>query len=165
MTQAWLSLGSNLHQPLLQLKLALEHLRQADGIDNLESSSFYRTPPWGDSQQAAFINAVVRLTTSLEPSSLLCLVQAIENDMGRIRTSRRWGPRLIDIDVLLYGGQCVKTADLEIPHPRMHERAFILVPMAELDVEMKIPGRGKIGNLLEQVDAKGICRLTDAENR
>ena len=159
--KAWLGLGSNLRQPLQQLQEAIDKIALADGIEVLEISSFYRTPPWGDQHQDDFINAVVQIETSLDPLPLLRVLQLIENEMGRQRSGRRWGPRLIDIDLLLFGGLQLQTVDLELPHPRMHERAFVLVPLSELDETLKIPGRGDIGQLLKKIDCKDIVRMPD----
>jgi len=159
--KAWLGLGSNLQQPLQQLQEAMGKIALADGIEVLKTSSFYRTPPWGDQHQDDFINAVVQVDTSLDPLPLLRVLQLIENEMGRLRGERRWGPRLIDIDLLLFGELQLQSVDLEVPHPRMHERAFVLVPLLELDETLKIPGYGDIGKLLKEIDCKDIVRLPD----
>jgi len=157
--KAWLGLGSNQQQPMDQLTEAIGRLAETKRIGILRTSSFYRTPPWGDEQQDDFINAVVQIETSLEPSNLLGELKTIENLMGRKRSGRRWGPRLIDIDLLLYGDQQLHMDELEVPHSRMHERAFVLIPLAELDPELDIPGRGSVENLLQQIDCSGIKRL------
>lgn len=159
--KAWLGLGSNLQHPEAQLKQALDRLSKAEGVEILATSSFYRTPPWGDEQQDDFINAVVQIETGLDPMPLLRVVQSIENEMGRQRSERRWGPRLIDIDLLLYGDQQYRSAELELPHPRMHERAFVLMPLSELDGSLEIPARGTVEKLLQQLDCSGIYRLND----
>jgi len=158
--KAWLGLGSNLQQPVAQLEEALSRLAAIDQIELLATSSFYRTPPWGDEQQGDFINAVAQIETSLDPVPLLRVLQSIENLMGRQRTGRRWGPRLIDIDLLLYSDLQYRSDDLEIPHPRMHERAFVLVPLCELDKTMEIPTLGSVDQLLQKLDCSGIRRLT-----
>lgn len=159
--KAWLGLGSNLQQPVEQLRRALSKLSSLEQIDILATSSFYRTPPWGDDQQDDYINAVVKIETSLDPDSLLSSVQSIETGMGRQRSDRRWGPRVIDIDLLLYGALRYRSDDLELPHPRMHERAFVLVPLCELDSTLEIPTRGVVEKLLQQLDCSGIRRLRD----
>jgi 2-amino-4-hydroxy-6-hydroxymethyldihydropteridine diphosphokinase len=159
--KAWLGLGSNLQQPVVQLREALSRLSTEGRVDILRTSCFYRTPPWGDEQQDDFINAVVQIETSLDPVPLLQLAQSIENVMGRQRSERRWGPRLIDIDLLLYGDQQYQSDELEIPHPRMHERAFVLMPLAELDSALEIPGHGGVEKLLQQLDCSDIIRLND----
>ncbi len=156
---AWIGLGSNMQGPLDQLKRALSLLAEDDRIKVLHVSSFYQTPPWGDPQQEDFVNAVLKVETSLDPQSLLCRLQAIENLMGRKRDRRRWGPRLIDLDLLLYDKLQYRSNDLQIPHPRMHERAFVLVPLCELDESLEIPGHGNVGNLMENIDASDIRRL------
>ncbi len=156
---AWLGLGSNQQHPVTQLQNALGGLDDVDGIEVLETSSFYRTPPWGDTQQSDFINAVVRIKTSFEPLPLLQELQAIENIMGRRRTGQRWGPRLIDIDLLLYGDLSMQSNELVLPHPRMYQRAFVLLPMSELNAKLEIPGCGVVGSLLQELDCGGIVRL------
>jgi 2-amino-4-hydroxy-6-hydroxymethyldihydropteridine diphosphokinase len=157
--KAWLGLGSNLQQPVVQLGQALDKLGSDPGIEILDVSRFYRTPPWGDERQDDFINAVALIETSLEPMPLLRVLQSIEKDMGRQRSGRRWGPRLIDIDLLLYGDLHCRSEDLELPHPRMHERAFVLVPLCELDATLRIPGQGVAGELLQTLDRGGISCL------
>jgi 2-amino-4-hydroxy-6-hydroxymethyldihydropteridine diphosphokinase len=161
--KSWLGLGSNMQQPARQIQEALNRLGGADGIEILGTSSFYRTTPWGDEQQDDFINAVVQIETSLDPVSLLSVLQSIENAMGRQRSVRRWGPRKIDIDLLLYGARRYHSVELEIPHPRMHERAFVLVPLAEMNAELEIPGRGKVNRLLQRLDCSGVSRLIDGD--
>lgn len=159
--KAWLGLGSNLQQPVKQLKEALNRLAETDQVTVLRVSSFYRTPPWGDKQQNEFINAVAEIETSLAPAPLLRLLQLIENTMGRQRSGRRWGPRKIDLDLLLYAEQQYQSAELVVPHPRMFERAFVLVPMFELEAELEVPGHGRIEKLLQKLDCSVIKRLAD----
>ncbi len=160
--QAWLGLGSNLQQPARQLETALAKVAETDGIEILQRSSFYRTAPWGDEDQGDFINAVIRIETDLQPETLLTVLQSIENNMGRKRTTRQWGPRLIDIDILLYGNLELRTSRLELPHPHMHKRVFVLRPLFELDSELEVPGHGKVSMLLRQLGGEGIRRLDDA---
>jgi len=159
--KAWLGLGSNLRQPVSQLKDALGRLGLVEGIEISKASGLYRTPPWGDNQQDDFINAVVQIETDLDPISLLHALQSIENKMGRQRSGRRWGPRLIDIDLLLYGDQRFESAELELPHPRMHERAFVLIPLCELDKTVTIPGHGVAHELLQDLGSCGVIRLEE----
>ena len=165
MVKAWLGLGSNLQQPLVQLRTAIRRLSDTDGLEVLQISSFYQTPPWGVEKQDDFVNAVVKIETSLDSLSLLKVLQSIENAMGREREGHRWGPRLIDIDLLLFGDQRCRSRELELPHPRMHERAFVLVPLSELDVTLEIPGRGTINSLLKQLDCSGIYRIDEGPQR
>lgn len=161
--QVWLGLGSNQQKPAARLREALDHLGSVDGIRVTGASSFYRTPPWGDEQQDDFINAAARIETDLEPLALLAETQAIETRMGRKRSTRRWGPRIIDIDLLLYGDLTCSLDGLEIPHPRMHERAFVLVPLSELNTSLEIPGHGRVGELLKDMDCSNIRRLAGAD--
>ena len=158
---AWLGLGSNLADPVAQLNEALGRLGVAEDIRILKTSSLYRTPPWGDEEQDDFINAVAHIETGLQPIPLLRELQSIENVMGRQRSGHRWGPRLIDIDLLLYGDQQIQSQELELPHPRMHERAFVLMPLCELDATINIPGHGVVAELLQKLDCSGIFCLND----
>jgi len=162
--KAWLGLGSNLQQPVAQLREAIERLDSLSNVEVTRESSFYRTPPWGDEQQDDFINCVVQIKTSLDPVALLGKLHSVENAMGRRRSERRWGPRIIDIDLLLFGELQYHSDELEVPHPRMHERAFVLVPLAELEAGLAIPGRGTIEKFLQQLDCSGISQL-DSEGR
>ena len=161
--KVWLGLGSNLERPVAQLNTALTMLNSTQGIELLQTSGFYRTPPWGDAQQDDFINAVVQIETGLGAMPLLHVLQSIENRMGRQRSERRWGPRRIDIDMLLYGDLVFQSEELELPHARMHERAFVLMPLCELDETLVIPGRGTVVELLKNLDCSGISRLSDGE--
>jgi len=162
--KVWLGLGSNLQQPVAQLQQALKRLSDTSGLEVLRTSSFYRTPPWGDEQQDDFINAVVQIETSLDPLPLLRVLQSTENAMGRQRScGRRWGPRLIDIDLLLYEKLQFQSAELEIPHPRMYERAFVLKPLSEFDANLEIPGHGTVGELLQGLDCSGIIQVKNVQ--
>lgn len=157
--KAWLGLGSNMRRPVEQLETALDQIAQIKGVEVLKVSGFYRTPPWGDTRQEEFVNAVARVETSLAPVPLLKALQAVENGMGRTRSGRRWGPRVIDIDLLLYGDLQFRSEELELPHPRMHERAFVLVPLCDLDADLVIPSRGVAGVLLQGLDRSGISAV------
>ena len=159
--KAWLGLGSNLDQPEDQLREALRRLDEADQVEILRVSSFYRTPPWGDAEQNDFINAVAEIETDLLPLPLLEVLQSIESVMGRVRSGRRWGPRKIDLDLLLYAEERFQSPELEIPHPRMSERAFVLVPLCELEAGLEIPGLGEAKRLLRGLDCEDIRRLED----
>jgi len=161
--KAWLGLGSNLQGPETQVSTAIDKLARIDGVEMLQVSGFYRTPPWGDERQDDFVNAVAEVETSLEPVPLLRALQSVENDMGRTRGARRWGPRVIDIDLLLYGDLQFHSAELELPHPRMHERAFVLVPLCELDARLDIPGQGVAGDILKTLDRSGISAIEDTD--
>lgn len=126
-----LGLGSNMGDPLANLNEAVRRLEALAGTTLVARSSNYRTPPWGPVPQDDFVNICVVIDTLLTPEALLHHCLGIESEMGRVREVR-WGPRVIDVDVLKYGNETIATPDLEVPHPRMGERAFVLVPLAEI---------------------------------
>lgn len=136
---AYLGLGSNLGDRRAHLAYAVAGLREAGRVTG--ASGVYETEPMGYVDQPAFLNAVVRLETDLDPAALMQRVQGIERDRGRIRTFRN-GPRTLDIDLLLYGSAVVDEAHLTIPHPRMSERPFVIVPLLELEPEVTDPRTG-----------------------
>ena len=132
MTKVYLSLGSNIGNKKGYLKKAINILITHPMIQNLESSSFYETVPQGYVDQDVFVNNVVSFNTLLDPFKLLNLCQEIETKLKRVRLFR-WGPRTIDVDILLYGTESLKTKELTIPHPRMYERGFVIIPLSELN--------------------------------
>jgi 2-amino-4-hydroxy-6-hydroxymethyldihydropteridine diphosphokinase len=155
---AYVGLGSNLEDPVHQVRLGFEELARLPGTRVLKHSSLYRTAPVGKADQPDFVNAVAALETELAPSDLLSHLLAVEARHGRVRAERN-GPRTLDLDLLLYGDQIVRTAHLEVPHPRMHERAFVLLPLAELSADSVIPGRGPVSNLLASVADQRVTRI------
>ena len=160
MTRAWLALGGNLGDVATQFSRALQSLEEADGVTLIACSRVYRTPPWGVTDQPDFLNMAAEIETDLSPRALLELCLRIETDSGRVR-DRRWGPRNIDIDVIAYGDVAMEEADLKIPHPRAHERAFVLAPLAELDGDLMLGGRN-VRDWLAIVDASGVREDEDA---
>lgn len=132
MNESYLSLGSNMGDRLKMLKQAVRLLMEHPGVDVRKISSLYETDPVGFIEQSAFLNMVVYLQTDLSALELLDLCQEIERELNRKREIR-WGPRTIDLDILLYNHDALNTERLTIPHPRMHERAFVLVPLLEID--------------------------------
>lgn len=158
MVVAFIGLGSNLDDPQAQLDRAVATLARTDGIHVRQTSSYYRTAPWGDAAQPDFINAVVQIDTTLTADALLTELVRIETEAGRIR-ERRWGPRTLDLDLLLYGDAVCDTTQLQLPHPRMHERRFVLEPLAELAPQLSIGGRGRVDELLAQLADAGVQRL------
>jgi 2-amino-4-hydroxy-6-hydroxymethyldihydropteridine diphosphokinase len=131
-TRAYLGIGSNLGERLAYLQLAVDELAAADGVTVVGVSSVYETAPVGGPEQPDYLNAVVAVDTFLTAHELLRVAQGIEAEADRVRTVR-WGPRTLDVDVLLFGDEHIDDPDLVVPHPRMTERAFVVVPLADLD--------------------------------
>ncbi len=143
-TSAFLALGSNLGDRLEHLRAAARKLDETRGIDVVRSSRIYETEPVGP-PQPAYLNAAIEVVTTLTPRELLEAARAVEDSLGRVR-AERWGPRTIDVDILLYDEQTVDEPDLVIPHPRMHERGFVLVPLGELDADAMLPGGRRLSS-------------------
>lgn len=163
----YIGLGANLGDPRRQVEQALVQLQDLPRSELAAVSSLYRTAPVGPANQPDFINAVARLDTSLEPPALLASLQQIERSHGRIRNGERWGPRTLDLDILLVGEQVLDLPHLRVPHPQMHVRAFVLAPLAEIaPPELAIPGRGRLDGLLADVeeDARAMARLCAEES-
>jgi len=131
---AYIGLGANLGEPRRQLEEALALLAQAEEIEVVRVSRFYLNPPLGPPEQPWYVNAVAQARTRLAPEDLLRVLRRVEETLGRVR-GERWGPRLIDLDLLLYGGEVVSAGELVVPHPELHRRAFVLVPLAEIAPE------------------------------
>ena len=156
--RAYVGLGSNLDQPERQVRQALAALAVLPGTSLVRASRLYRTAPWGDTSQPDFVNAVAALDTTLAPERLMAELQRIEAAAGRAR-ERRWGPRVLDLDLLLHGASCLDGASLRVPHPHLHERAFVLVPLAEIAPSLEVPGQGPVRELLRRLDASGVEAL------
>jgi 2-amino-4-hydroxy-6-hydroxymethyldihydropteridine diphosphokinase len=153
---AWLSIGSNLGDRAAHLRAALDRVRQTPGITVTAVSSFYETPPWGDEDQGPFLNAAVAIDTALGPHALLDAVKAIEAALGRVST-RRWGPRAIDIDIIHMNGVTLDDDRLALPHRHWRERAFVLVPLAEIAPSLVIGGL-PVSDALASCDASNVKR-------
>ena len=155
--RAWVGLGGNVGDVSACFSSALAMLGAADGIDVVRVSRRYRTPAWGVTDQADFINAVAELATTLPPLDVLAALQATERAHGRDRArEQRWGPRTLDLDLLAMEGVVLDTPALQLPHPRFAERAFVLVPWAEIAPELDVPGVGCIADLAAALDRSGI---------
>jgi 2-amino-4-hydroxy-6-hydroxymethyldihydropteridine diphosphokinase len=141
-TLAYVGLGANLGDREAAIRAA------AEAIGARRLSPIVETEPWGYEDQPRFLNAVAELETDLPPRRLLERLLEVERTLGRVRTGPRWGPRTIDLDLLLYGSERLAEPDLEVPHPRMHERAFVLEPLAALAPDLEIPGRGTVSEAL-----------------
>jgi 2-amino-4-hydroxy-6-hydroxymethyldihydropteridine diphosphokinase len=157
----YVGLGSNLEQPVRQVLAALNELDSLPETDVVARSSLYRSAPVGKLDQPDFVNAVARLDTSLPAAELMRELHAIEAKHGRVRGEPN-AARTLDIDLLLFGADVVRQASLTVPHPRMHERAFVLVPLAEISADAVIPGRGAVASLLAQV-ADQCLKKIDAD--
>ncbi len=158
---AYIGIGSNLDGPVQQVEDAIEELGHLPLSRCELVSSLYANPPMGSQDQPDYVNAVVELHTRLQPHDLLAELQSIENRHDRKRGDVQWGPRTLDLDILLYGKQELNTADLRIPHPGAHERAFVLYPLLELRDGLSIPGKGEIKELVKQVP-KGRMQRVDS---
>jgi 2-amino-4-hydroxy-6-hydroxymethyldihydropteridine diphosphokinase len=157
----WIGLGSNVGDGRQQIASALKRLGALPGSKVLRRSSCYSSPPWGFTPQQDFTNAVALLHSDLGPMELLQCLQGIEAELGREPGGRRWGPRTIDLDLLLAGELIVQLPGLKLPHPRMHHRAFVLVPLAELAPDLLIPARGRVARLLERQLPHSLLRLAE----
>jgi 2-amino-4-hydroxy-6-hydroxymethyldihydropteridine diphosphokinase len=150
MSLAWVGLGANLGRPENTLNKALAAIDALPATRLLVTSPFYWTTAWGRAGQPDFLNAVACIQTESSPLELLRGLLVIESGLGRVRTGPRWGPREIDLDLLLFDDQVLDSAELSLPHPRLHERAFVLVPLADLDPNLIVPGKGRV---IEQLEA------------
>jgi 2-amino-4-hydroxy-6-hydroxymethyldihydropteridine diphosphokinase len=155
---AYLGLGANLNDPIRQVRNAQAELCAQSGIHVFAQSGLYRSKPDGYSDQPDYINAVVGLTTCLSPRELLTLLLDIERRHGRERTFRN-SPRTLDLDILLYGPLQINEPGLHIPHPRMHERAFVLFPLFEIAPTVTIPGHGNIADLMTAASPTSLQRI------
>ncbi len=143
----YIGLGSNLENPLQQIKTAIDDLQSLADIQVMSVSSLYQSAPMGPADQPDYINAVLSLKTTLSPHHLLDALQQIEQLHGRVR-KRHWGERTLDLDILLYGTETVDDERLKVPHPGIAQRAFVLYPLAEIAPELEIPGLGRLQDLL-----------------
>lgn len=149
---AYIGLGSNLGEPAAQLRRALAELAAIDEVEVLQVSSFYLNPPLGPPEQPWYVNAVAQVRTRLTPEELLRSLHRLETALGRVR-GEPWGPRVIDLDLLLYDGEVINTPALVLPHPEMHRRAFVLAPLAQIAPEAWHPGLDKSAvQLLAELD-------------
>jgi len=159
MTRAFVALGANLGDPQGALRVALHDLAAVEGVTVMATSSFYRTAPI-ESSGPDYVNAVAAVETTLPPLAFLHALQAIENAHGRVRPAGVVNaPRTLDLDLLLYGEDVIATPELTVPHPRMHQRAFVLVPLLEIAPDASIPGLGAAKGFLASVADQAIERI------
>jgi 2-amino-4-hydroxy-6-hydroxymethyldihydropteridine diphosphokinase len=151
MPRAFVGVGANLGDRRQTIETAVERLGAHERVEVTAVSTLRETDPVGVVDQPRFLNGVVELETTLPPRELLDALLDVERGLGRVR-HERWGPRTIDLDVLLYGQQVVEEPGLRVPHPRLHERRFVLEPLVELDPSLVVPGRGDVSTLLSELD-------------
>jgi len=157
---AYLSLGSNLGDRGANIRAALQRLAAQSGIQIVAVSSMYLTEPTDFTDQPDFVNAVVQIETTLSPQEVLEVAKGIERQMGRLET-RKWGPRIIDVDILLFDDLIVDMPDLKIPHPRMMRRAFVIIPLAEIAPQLMLPDGRKPGEVVAELKHQRVCRLPE----
>ncbi|MCZ4324448.1 2-amino-4-hydroxy-6-hydroxymethyldihydropteridine diphosphokinase [Pseudomonas anguilliseptica] len=163
MERVYIGLGSNLATPLEQLRSALAALAALPHTSLAAQSSFYASDPLGPADQPRYVNAVAALDTALSPLVLLDALQTIELEQGRTRKAERWGPRTLDLDILLFGERQLDEPRLTVPHYHMHARAFVLYPLAEIAPDLQLPNGRTLAELLDACPYIGLERLSAAE--
>ena len=156
---AYVGVGSNLDDPAAQVERAFAALAALRESRLVYRSSLYATAPFGPVEQPDFVNGVAGLLTRLSPEELLAALRSLEAAQGRVRTGERWGPRRIDLDLLVVGGELRQTPDLTLPHPGIPQRNFVLYPLADIAPDLVVPGAGTVRDLKERVPSSGIRRL------
>jgi 2-amino-4-hydroxy-6-hydroxymethyldihydropteridine diphosphokinase len=157
-----LALGSNLGDQLENLQGAVDALSDAPGVDFVAVSPLYETAPVGGPQQPDYLNAVIVIDTALPARTILDRAHGVEEAFGRVR-DQRWGPRTLDVDVIVSGDEVSDDPELTLPHPRAHERAFVLAPWHDIDPDAAIPGRGPVADLLTAAGLDGVRRVNGSE--
>jgi len=156
---AYVGVGSNLQDPAAQVTRAIEALGRLRGCQLVARSALYRTRPLGEVVQPAFVNAVAGLLTQLAPEELLAALRTLERELGREPPRERWGPRVIDLDLLMVGRETSSTETLTLPHPGIAARDFVLYPLADIAPDLEVPGLGTVEGLRGRVANRGIERL------
>ncbi len=159
MERIYIGLGSNLAEPRQQLQAALAAIAALPASQLVAISSFYASDPLGTADQPRYVNAVAALDTHLQPLELLDALQRIELEQGRVRKAERWGPRTLDLDILLFGQRCLAEERLTVPHYHMHARAFVLYPLAEIAADLQLPDGRSLAALLAACPFEGLERL------
>ncbi|MBE3669354.1 2-amino-4-hydroxy-6-hydroxymethyldihydropteridine diphosphokinase [Vibrio navarrensis] len=156
MIRAYIAIGSNLADPVAQANRAIAALKSLPNSELVAVSHLYSSTPMGPQNQPDYINAVAEIQTELTPLQLLDCTQAIELEQGRVRKEERWGPRTLDLDLLLYGNEVIDSERLTIPHYGMKEREFVLYPLAEIAPNLTLPDGTRLADLLTQVERNGL---------
>ncbi len=157
--RAWIGVGANLGEPKSQVSNAIEHLNNLESVKVEKISSLYQTEPIGKRNQPDFINAVARVSTKLEPLSMLHHMLEIESNFGRVRDGSQNSPRRLDLDLLIYGELVMNSTELTLPHPRMKDRLFVLEPLKELEGNFDIPTFGSVSMLIEKCGGQRVDKL------
>jgi len=160
MTTAYIGLGSNLSEPIAQVKNAIDEVKQLAQCQVTAISSLYLSKPMGPQDQNDYINAVIAIETSLSAIELLDVLQAIENSAGRVRKDNRWGARILDLDIILFGHEVINTERLTIPHYGMHEREFVLLPLAEIAPTLNLPNGETVKYLSQNIANNAMVKLS-----
>tara|TARA_B110000014_G_C19608439_1_gene322153 strand:+ start:26 stop:505 length:480 start_codon:yes stop_codon:yes gene_type:complete len=158
MSFIYIALGSNLKNPRKQVLNGILSIKKLNGVKLLKESYLYQTPPVGILNQPDFINAVIKISSDLKPQELLKEILNVENDAGRVRDQKN-GPRILDLDILLFDDLIINEENLTIPHPRMHERLFVLLPLKDIDENIMIPNQGKIKDIIKKLTKENINRI------
>lgn len=158
--RVYIGLGSNLGQPEAQLQIAINALSALPDSTLVALSSLYATQPLGPADQPDYLNAVVALDTRLQPLELLDCLQQIEQQQGRQRKAERWGPRTLDLDILLFGQQVIDLPRLQVPHYHLQARPFVLYPLAEIAPDLQLPDGRVLREMLQECPAQGLQRLS-----
>jgi 2-amino-4-hydroxy-6-hydroxymethyldihydropteridine diphosphokinase len=145
---AYIGLGANLGDPVNQILAARRELQLQPGLCEVAFSGLYRSAPMGPENQPDYVNAVMAVSTRIGPHDLLALLQRVENVHGRVRTGEHWGPRTLDLDLLLYGDETIARPELTVPHPGIADREFVLIPLFEIAPELSVPGCGTLRELM-----------------
>jgi 2-amino-4-hydroxy-6-hydroxymethyldihydropteridine diphosphokinase len=149
--KVYIAIGSNLDNPVYQVKSAIKELRKLPKTHLTAVSNLYQSPPLGPSEQPDYINAVAELETCLQAHDLLTELERIEFEHGRTRTTRRWGPRTLDLDLILFDDLSINTPRLIVPHPEFHKRIFVLVPLYEVAPDLILPSGKKLRELMDEL--------------
>ncbi|MDN3609073.1 2-amino-4-hydroxy-6-hydroxymethyldihydropteridine diphosphokinase [Vibrio ostreicida] len=156
MNIVYIAVGSNMTDPIAQANQAIESLKKLPRSEFNQSSMLYSSAPMGPKDQPDYINAIVKISTELTPLELLDCTQAIEQDQGRVRKDQRWGPRTLDLDIILYGDEVIDSERLTVPHYGMKEREFVLYPLAEIAPNLTFPCGTRLEDLLKVVEQNGL---------
>jgi 2-amino-4-hydroxy-6-hydroxymethyldihydropteridine diphosphokinase len=158
----YIGLGGNLGDAVGRLRLARRAINAIAGVREMAFSSLYRSAPMGPADQPEYLNAVMAVATTLAPLDLLRELQAVETAFGRVRIGERWGPRTLDLDILLYGSETLSGERLTVPHPGLAEREFVLYPLQEIAPDLEIPGKGRLADLVRQCPRRGLSVIENA---